>query len=139
MGASFAYTMAQLAEMSDIGGTVLFNASPAIFNMQLEDRYGVVSLGASMEKEISNFQKDIKVDEITSIKDAGRWVAGSTTQLIPSLSLAFTGPAAMPLFFASGLLIWACILLNLVGSFLFVWACLGSCGDLVWVLAEIPP
>ena len=102
MGASFAYTMAQLAEMSDIGGTVLFNASPAVFNMQLEDRYGVVSLGASMEKEISNFQKDIKVDEITNIKDAGRWVAGSTTQLIPSLSLAFTGPAAMPLFFASG-------------------------------------
>jgi len=102
MGASFAYTMAQLAEMSDVGGQALFSASPAIFNMQLEDKYGVVSLGASMEKEISNFQKDIKVNEITSIKDAGRWVAGSTTQLIPSLSLAFTGPAAMPLFFASG-------------------------------------
>ena len=63
---------------------------------------GLVSLGKDLQKESENFQRAIAVDEITSFSDAGRWVAGSTVNLVPSLAMAFTGPAAMPLFFLSG-------------------------------------
>ena len=55
-----------------------------------------------MIKETEDYQRAVQVDEIRSVKDAGRWVAGSTPNLLPSLAMAFTGPAAMPLFFMSG-------------------------------------
>ena len=55
-----------------------------------------------MIKETEDYQRAVQVDEIRSVKDAGRWVAGSRPNLVPSLAMAFTGPAAMPLFFLSG-------------------------------------
>ena len=71
-------------------------------NQRIEDTYGIVGLGSDLIKETESYQTAVQVDEIRSVKDAGRWVAGSTPNLVPSLAMAFTGPAAMPLFFLSG-------------------------------------
>ena len=54
------------------------------------------------EKEKQKLQTNLKVDEIRSVRDIGKWVAGSTAQTLPSLAMAFTGELALPLFFLSG-------------------------------------
>ena len=101
VGASVAFgatTFAALAgKINTPAGIVTELTSP-----KLSEFTGLVSLGKDLQKESENFQRAIAVDEITNISDAGRWVAGSTVNLVPSLAMAFTGPAAMPLFFLSG-------------------------------------
>ena len=62
----------------------------------------IIKLSKSIDKETATYQESLKVDEIRSISDAGRWGAASLTELIPSFSMALTGPAALPLFFLSG-------------------------------------
>jgi hypothetical protein len=89
----------QLLEMRHNPSAAL--VSPASRNEMLEDKYGIVSLGAALEKETENYQRAIQVDEIRSVKDAGRWVAGSVPNLVPSLAMAKAGPMALPLFFLS--------------------------------------
>ena len=42
------------------------------------------------------------LSQVSDFDDIVDWVGNTATQAIPSLSLAFTGPAAMPLFFMSG-------------------------------------
>lgn len=101
MGTDVMYSMAQLDILRD-PGSLMKLASGAKLSTLVEEQTGLVSLGSSMQKEMENFQRAITVDEISSIKDAGRWVAGSMPNLLPSLGMAMTGPAAMPLFFLSG-------------------------------------
>ena len=80
----------------------LFTETTLDRNQRIEATYGIVGLGSDLIKETEDYQRAVQVDEIRSVKDAGRWVAGSTPNLVPSLAMAFTGPAAMPLFFMSG-------------------------------------
>ncbi len=98
LGTSISYPLAQL--------TVAYNNPLALMNgtldTQVEKTFGVVSLGKEMQEELASYQTSIGVDEIKDLNDAGRWVAGSTTNLIPSLAMATTGSAALPLFFLSG-------------------------------------
>ncbi len=61
-----------------------------------------IDLKRDAEKELATYQKSIEFEGIGDLDDAGRWVAGSATSLIPSLSLAATGPLALPLFFMTG-------------------------------------
>lgn len=65
------------------------------------DKYSM-DLLTGFEKEKQKLQTNLKVDEIKSFKDLGKWVAGSTAQTLPSLTMAFTGELALPLFFLSG-------------------------------------
>ena len=59
-----------------------------------------------IDKEVKAFDEGVQFSRIG--KDDGvfgnlvNWAANTTVQAVPSLTLAFTGPAAMPLFFASG-------------------------------------
>jgi hypothetical protein len=103
LGTDIAYGAAQLSILAGSGPMqTAYLSSPALLNSVIDDTTGLVSLGQDMQVESERFQRAIQVDEINSISDAGRWVAGSTVNLIPSLSMAFAGPAAMPLFFMSG-------------------------------------
>ena len=96
-------TLATLAgQVNSPGGLAVTLNSPGAIGTQIEDATGVVSLGEDLQKETENFQRAIAVDEINSISDAGKWAAGSSVNLVPSLAMAMTGPAAMPLFFLSG-------------------------------------
>ena len=61
-----------------------------------------VALKRETMREGEGFQRNLTIDEISSTKDAGRWIAGAATNLLPSLGLAATGPAALPLFFMTG-------------------------------------
>ena len=76
-------------------------SSPLMVNQLIEDELGLVSLKEDLNKETAGFQRSIMVDEIRSVDEAGMWMASSAVNLIPSLAMAATGPAAMPLFFAS--------------------------------------
>jgi hypothetical protein len=66
------------------------------------DVFGVYDLARSLNKEKQSYQKAVGIENITSVSDAGRWLAGSSINAIPSLSMALTGQAALPLFFATG-------------------------------------
>lgn len=79
----------------------LLASSPLMVNQLIEDELGLVSLKEDLNKETAGFQRSIMVDEIRSVDEAGMWMASSAVNLIPSLAMAATGPAAMPLFFAS--------------------------------------
>ena len=102
VGSGVAYGAATLMTLAGAGNDTNYFGKNTSLSDAIEENYGLVSLGRDMQKESENFQRAIAVDEITSVKDAGRWVAGSTVNLVPSLAMAFTGPAAMPLFFLSG-------------------------------------
>ncbi len=98
-----AATLATLAgQMNNPSGIATILASSGSTGVKIEDATGLVSLGDDFQKETENFQRAIAVDEINNISDAGKWVAGSAVNLVPSLAMALTGPAAMPLFFLSG-------------------------------------
>ena len=89
MGADVLYLGAQLDEMMGVAGD--------------KEMEFVVTLGEDLRKEQAGYQEDLTVeDAFDSTKNFGRWVAGAGTNLIPSLSLAMTGPAALPLFFMTG-------------------------------------
>ena len=66
------------------------------------DSLGVVQLARELKKESEKYQKAVEVDEIDSWQTAGNWIAGAVTNFIPSATMAMTGQAALPLFFASG-------------------------------------
>lgn len=61
-----------------------------------------VALKRETMREAQGFQTNLTIDEVSSMKDAGRWIAGAATNLLPSLGLAATGTAALPLFFMTG-------------------------------------
>jgi hypothetical protein len=72
----------------------------AVFSPEIT-KYSIDLLNG-YEKEKQKLQTNLKVDEIRSVRDIGKWVAGSTAQTLPSLAMAFTGELALPLFFLSG-------------------------------------
>ena len=102
VGGSVAFGAATLLTLAGAGDDTNYLGKNTSLNDTIQKDFGLVSLGKDLQKESENFQRAIAVDEITSLSDAGRWVAGSTVNLVPSLAMAFTGPAAMPLFFLSG-------------------------------------
>lgn len=71
-------------------------------NEQLDAEVGSTSLSQSLAAKTANNQTAIDVDEIRNATDVGSWLMNSTINLAPSLSMAATGPLALPLFFASG-------------------------------------
>ena len=71
-------------------------------NKQLDAEIGSTSLSQSLAAKTANNQYAIDVDEIRNATDVGSWLMNSTVNLAPSLSMAATGPLALPLFFASG-------------------------------------
>ena len=99
-GASLAILAGKL---QNPGAIAIELSSPESTSAKIESATGLVSLGDELQKESENFQRSIAVDEIRSVSDAGKWVAGSAVNLVPSLAMAMTGPAAMPLFFLSGM------------------------------------
>ena len=90
-------------KLQNPGAIAIELSSPESTSAKIESATGLVSLGDELQKESENFQRSIAVDEIRSVSDAGKWVAGSAVNLVPSLAMAMTGPAAMPLFFLSGM------------------------------------
>ena len=109
LGTDILYTTLQIAQVAGVGtptaqasSAVARQLTPAQRNQLLEKETGIITLAERMQKETESFQRPIKVEEIKTIKDLGRWVAGSSVNLIPSLTMAFTGPAALPLFGLSG-------------------------------------
>ena len=89
MGADVLYLGAQLDEMMGVAAD--------------EEMEFAVGLGEDLRKEQAGYQQDLTVeDAFSSAKNLGRWVAGASTNLLPSLGLAMTGQAALPLFFMTG-------------------------------------
>ena len=69
---------------------------------ELDAGIGSTSLSQDLAAKTANNQYAIDVDEIRDATDVGSWLMNSTVNLAPSLSMAATGPLALPLFFASG-------------------------------------
>ncbi len=91
-------------QMDQLSGEISYRATGNPM-MKIQAQLGedqIVDLSKSIDKETATYQESLKIDEIKSASDAGRWVAASTTELIPSFSMALTGSAALPLFFLSG-------------------------------------
>jgi hypothetical protein len=99
-GATVTYGLATLAQMAN--NPVYFALPSSVNAAMLNEATGLVDLSRELDLESASFQDNIEVDKIRSLSDAGRWVAGSSMQMIPSLAMATTGPAALPLFFLSG-------------------------------------
>jgi len=66
------------------------------------DTLGIMHTANELSKQKQRYQKAVGIDEINSVDDAGNWLMSSTVNALPSIGMAFTGPAALPLFFASG-------------------------------------
>jgi hypothetical protein len=66
------------------------------------DTLGISYMAKELAKKQQEYQSSVGVDEIRSFRDAGNWLMGGVVNNVPSIAMAFTGPAAMPLFFASG-------------------------------------
>ena len=66
------------------------------------DNLGLVYMASELNKKQQEYQKSVGIDEIDSFDDAGNWLMGGIVNNVPSVAMAFTGSAAMPLFFASG-------------------------------------
>ncbi len=101
LGADIGFGVVQLLD-AFVRPDRLFTETTLERNKRMEDTFGLVGLGSDLIKETEDYQTAVQVDEIRSVKDAGRWVAGSMPNLVPSLAMAFTGPAALPLFALSG-------------------------------------
>jgi len=69
---------------------------------RLDTEIGSTAMSQSLARKTANNQNAIDVDEIRNATDVGSWLMNSTVNLAPSLSMAATGPLALPLFFASG-------------------------------------
>ena len=109
LGTDILYTTLQIAQVSGVGtgetqamSSIARQMTPAQRNKMLEGQTGIITLSERIKKETESFQRPIEISEVKTTKDFGRWVAGSSTNLIPSLTMAFTGPAALPLFGLSG-------------------------------------
>jgi hypothetical protein len=93
LGTKLAIGAADLTKYQSRIGSASYLPEFSKYSMNLLDGF---------EKEKQKVQKNLKVDEIRSAQDLGKWVAGSTAQTLPSLAMAFTGEFALPLFFLSG-------------------------------------
>ncbi len=100
-GATVTYGLATLAQMAN---DPLYFALPSAVNTQrLNDATGLVDLVSDLNIETESFQVNPEFGDIDwNLSNASRWVAGTSMNLIPSLAMATTGPAALPLFFLSG-------------------------------------
>ena len=67
-----------------------------------DDKLGLFHTARELELQKQQYQRSIGVDEIKSFDDAGNWLMSTVVNALPSIGMAFTGPAALPLFFASG-------------------------------------
>lgn len=99
-GATVSYGLAVLSQIA--GDRAYFLRSSATNSRILNEKTGLVDLVSDLNKETESYQATGEVDKIRSLSDASRWVAGTSMNLIPSLAMATTGPAALPLFFLSG-------------------------------------
>ena len=66
------------------------------------DTFGFVHRAAELNEKQKEYQKAVNVDEIKSFDDFSNWITSGVINNAPSIAMAFTGQAAMPLFFASG-------------------------------------
>ena len=58
--------------------------------------------GEEFRIEADGYNIPLGFDQINNLNDAADWTVGSLIQMIPSVSMAFTRKAALPLFFATG-------------------------------------
>ena len=101
---------ATLSTVANVGmaiNDIAAYGSSAVLGMKQEDvvkadATGLLHASRELEKEKQQYQRSIGVDEIRSMDDAGNWLMGATVNTLPSIGMAFTGSAALPLFFASG-------------------------------------
>lgn len=66
------------------------------------DTLGTTYMASELAKKQQEYQAAVGIDEIRSFDDAGNWLMSGVVNNVPSIGMAFTGPAAIPLFFASG-------------------------------------
>jgi len=66
------------------------------------DTFGFVHRAAELNEKQKEYQKAVNIDEIKSFDDFANWITTAGVNNVPSIAMAFTGQAAMPLFFASG-------------------------------------
>mgnify|MGYP003625347073 CR=1 FL=1 len=66
MGTDVAYSIAQLALLRDPYALAKMSSGVKL-STQVEQNFGLVSLGGDMQKEMENFQRAITVDNIGSI------------------------------------------------------------------------
>jgi hypothetical protein len=94
-GATVSYGLAVLSQIA--GDRAYFLRSSATNSRILNEKTGLVDLVSDLNKETESYQATGEVDKIRSLSDASRWGAGTSMNLIPSLAMATTGPAALPL------------------------------------------
>ncbi|MBT4435264.1 hypothetical protein HOD02_02985, partial [bacterium] len=109
LGTDIAYSILQIGQLTGFGQPAAavhavskWSLTPEQRNKALDESTGIITMRERMNVETESYQRSIGVDEIKTLSDLGRWTASSTTNLIPSLAMAFTGPAALPLFALSG-------------------------------------
>jgi hypothetical protein len=91
---------ASLRDISAYGSAVIANTTHD--ELIKEDRFGIFHTASELAKKKEQYQKAVGIDQIDNLDDAGNWIMGSTMNTLPSIGMAFTGGAALPLFFASG-------------------------------------
>ena len=89
-----------LKDLSAYGSGILTGSTHE--EVMKRDTSGFVYLASEMDKKQKEYQKSVGIDKIRNMSDAGNWLMGGIVNNVPSIGMAFTGPAAMPLFFASG-------------------------------------
>jgi hypothetical protein len=89
-----------LKDLSAYGSGILTGSTHE--EVMKRDTSGFVYLASEMDKKQKEYQKSVGIDKIRNMDDAGNWLMSGIVNNVPSIGMAFTGPAAMPLFFASG-------------------------------------
>ena len=89
-----------LRDISAYGSAVLIDKTQE--EIVKDDSLGIFHTARELELQKQQYQKTVGIDEIKSFDDAGNWLMSSTINTLPSIGMAFTGAAALPLFFASG-------------------------------------
>lgn len=89
-----------LKDLSAYGSAVITDSTHD--EVMKRDTSGFVYLASEMDKKQKEYQKSVGITEISSLGDAGNWLMSGIVNNVPSIGMAFTGAAAMPLFFASG-------------------------------------
>jgi hypothetical protein len=103
-------TNAATSTLSSVAGALrdisAYGSAPLIGKTQEEiikdDSLGIFHTARELELQKQQYQRTVGIDEIKSFDDAGNWLMSSTVNTLPSIGMAFTGAAALPLFFASG-------------------------------------
>lgn len=93
-----------LATISKMASDPYYWAKSSAFNArEINEQTGLVDTAIDLDKESERYQTSPEIGEIKSLRDAGRWAANSSMQMIPSLAMATAGgTAALPMFFLSG-------------------------------------